>query len=193
MSELHYNHAAPYIKPAYVQRALSVELPGYPFDLGGVIDLQEEDGTIRDTKVKDKTPSAGFADDDDQMTLYAALEYLHSGNLPKLVYDCLIDTKIEKYVPLETARVADDFDVLLRRIDAACNAIEKGVFLPAKETDWWCGEYSCWYWKSCKFVKRSRRVADTQAVPESKPVENKVSMDEVVDRLTDKIFDSLLN
>jgi PD-(D/E)XK nuclease superfamily len=157
MSKLHYDSVAPKLNPLYVQRPLFVELPDWPFDIGGIIDLEETDGTIRDTKVKDKTPSQGFADDDDQLTLYAMLEYLTSGALPKLVYDCLIDTKSIKYVPLETTRAVEDFDVMLRRIQVCCEGITKGVFLPARETDWWCGKYACSYWGGCKYVKRSKR------------------------------------
>jgi hypothetical protein len=157
MARLHYDAVAPKLDPMYVQRPIFVELPDWPFDIGGIIDLQETDGTIRDAKVKDRTPSAGFADLDDQITIYSMLEYLTSGGLPGLVYDCLIDTKTIKYVPLPTTRAPEDFDVMLRRIAVMCDGITKGVFYPARETDLWCGEYSCGYWHGCRFVKRSKR------------------------------------
>jgi len=156
MSKLHFGVVAPKLNPLHVQRSIYVPLDGWPFDIGGVIDLQEVDLTIRDTKVKDKAPGADFAYEDDQLTNYGMLEYLISGNLVKLVYDCRIATKVVKYHPAETTRTPEDFEVMLTRIANACDGISKGVFYPAKESDWWCGKYACGYWGSCKYVKRSR-------------------------------------
>jgi hypothetical protein len=157
LAKLHAIEAAPNLHPVYLQRPLHVELPGYPFDLGGIIDVQELDA-IRDTKTKGKTPARTIADDDDQLTIYALLVAMNDGMLPqKLVLDCLIDNKTPIYRPFETVRYEEDFDVLLRRIDAASTAIEKEIYIPARESDWWCGEYSCGFYKDCKYVRRSRR------------------------------------
>jgi hypothetical protein len=154
---LHLEVVAPKLNPLYLQRALSVELPDYPFDVGGIIDIQEVD-SVRDTKTKAKAPSAGTADDDDQLTMYGLLVYMNDGIIPpKLVLDCLVDTKIPKYVPAETTRTEEDFNVLLRRIAVSCDAINSGVFIPARESDWWCSESYCSFWKTCKYVKRSKR------------------------------------
>jgi hypothetical protein len=154
---MHAELVAPTLNPIYLQRPLSIEIPGYPFDIGGILDIQEFD-SVRDTKTKGKTPPKDVADTDDQLTVYAMLVYLTDGTIPqKLVLDCLIDTKTPKYVAFETTRTEEDFNVLLRRISVACDAIESGVFLPARESDWWCSEFSCGFWQSCKYVKRSRR------------------------------------
>jgi hypothetical protein len=154
---LHAEVVAPKLSPIHLQRHLYVELPNYPFDIGGVIDIQELDA-VRDTKTKAKSPSAGAADDDDQLTLYAFLVYMNDGMIPrKVVLDCLIDTKIPKYVPAESNRTEEDFDVLLRRINVSCDAIDAGVFVPTRELDWWCSESYCGFHGSCRYVKQSRR------------------------------------
>lgn len=159
LATMHAQIVAPKLSPVYVQRPLSIELPGYPFDLGGVIDIQELDA-VRDTKTKDKTPPEDAAFQEDQLTLYALLVMVCDGTIPqKLVLDCLIDTKIPKYVARESTRVEEDFNPLLARIEAAYQALESGIFVPARESDWWCGEYSCSFWSSCRYVKRSRRPA----------------------------------
>ena len=156
---LHAKEVAPRLNPLYLQRPLSVELPNYPFDVGGIIDIQEVNA-VRDTKTKAKAPSAGAADDDDQLTMYGFLVLMNDGMIPeKLVLDCLIDTKIPKYVPAETTRTEEDFNVLLRRIATSCDAIDSGVFIPARESDWWCSESYCAFHGTCKYVKRSRRPA----------------------------------
>lgn len=159
LSLLHATDVAPKLNPLYVQRPLSIELPGYSFDIGGILDIQEYD-SVRDTKAKSKTPSKSFADDDDQLTVYALLVMLNDGAIPpRLIMDCLIDTKIPKYVPFETTRIEGDFDSLLARIDVACYAIDRGVFIPAKASDWCCSRDYCSYFGSCKYVKQSRRPA----------------------------------
>jgi hypothetical protein len=159
LSILHATEVAPKLNPIYVQRSLAVELPGYSFDIGGVLDIQEFD-SVRDTKAKGKTPSKDFAHDDDQLTVYALLVMLNDGAIPpRLTMDCLIDTKIPKYVPFETTRVEEDFNALLARIDAACYAIDRGAFIPAKASDWCCSRDYCGYFSTCKYVKHSRRPA----------------------------------
>jgi hypothetical protein len=156
---LHARDVAPSLNPIALQRPIGIELPGYPFDIGGILDIQEAD-SVRDTKTKGTTPPKDTAHRDDQLTIYAMLVFLADGAIPqKLILDCLVDLKTPKYVPLESTRTEEDFNVLLRRIAIACEAIDSGIFLPAPETDWWCSEYSCGFWQNCKYVKRSRRPA----------------------------------
>lgn len=154
---LHAREAAPKLQPLYLQRPLWVELAGYPFDLSGIVDVQEAD-CIRDTKTKNRTPAKTVADTSDQLTIYALLSYYMDGAIPsKLVLDCLIDNKTPIYRAFATTRAQEDFDVLLRRLVAAWDAIEAGAFIPARESDWWCGRDWCGYWETCQYVKRSRR------------------------------------
>lgn len=157
LAKIHAIEVAPKLHPIHLQRSLSVELPDHPFDIGGVIDIQEVDA-VRDTKTKGKTPPGTVADEDEQLTVYAMLVYLHDGAIPpKLILDCLIDNKTAIYRPFETTRIEEDFDVLLERIAVANYAIQCGVFLPARQSDWFCGEYQCGYWPTCKYVRRKHR------------------------------------
>lgn len=159
LARLHAIEVAPNLKPIYLQRPLSVELPGYPFDLGGIIDVQELD-SVRDTKTKGTTPPKTVANDDDQLTVYALLVFMNDGAIPpRLILDCLVDLKTPVYKPFETTRTEEDFDVLLRRIHAGYEAIEKGAFIPARESDWWCSKNSCEFHSTCKYVKQARRPA----------------------------------
>lgn len=157
LAKLHAIALAPSINPTHLQRSLRLELPGYPFDIGGVLDIQEED-CVRDTKTSGKTPSKGIAETSDQLTVYGMLVMFNDGSIPsKLCLDYLIDNKNPITKSFFTERTEEDFDVLIRRIDVACAAIEGGIFVPARESDWWCSESACGYWNSCKYVRRSKR------------------------------------
>jgi hypothetical protein len=159
LAALHAIEFAPTIEPIHLQRSLFLELPGYPFDIGGVLDIQEHD-RVRDTKTSGKTPAKTVADVSDQLTVYAMLVMFNDGYNPKeLTLDYLVDNKTPVARQFVTDRTEEDFDVLLRRINVACQAIETGIFLPARESDYWCSASFCGYHSNCAFVKRSRRPA----------------------------------
>ena len=159
LAQLHAREFAPIIQPTHLQRRIEVELPGYPYDLLGYLDIQEGLRAIRDTKTAAKTPAKDIADRDDQLTMYAMMVYKNDGTIPDaLTLDYLIDLKTPKATVFATKRTVEDFDPLLRRVEVASLALEKGVFVPARETDWWCSERWCGYFSSCAYVKRSRRL-----------------------------------
>jgi hypothetical protein len=162
LAKLHSQEMAPHIEPTHLQREIKVVLEGHPYDLLGYIDIQEGTNAIRDTKTSGKTPPKDVADRDDQLTLYAMMACVNDGIIPKLLsLDYLIDLKT---APVSksflTTRMKEDFKPIIRRIEAASLALEKGVFIPARESDWWCNERWCGFHSNCKFVKRSRRPAN---------------------------------
>jgi hypothetical protein len=159
LAKLHAQEMAPLIQPTHLQRKVMVELTGYPYDLLGFIDIQEGTKAIRDTKTSGKTPPKDVADRDDQLTIYAMMTSVVDGVIPeKLSLDYLIDLKTAPVSkPFITTRTEEDFEPILRRIEAASLALEKGVFIPARESDWWCSERWCGFHSDCKYVKRLRR------------------------------------
>ena len=149
--------AAPLIQPTHVQREVRVALPGESVELLGYIDVQEGMTAIRDTKTSAKTPPANAADKSDQLTIYAMMSHVIDGAIPdRLVLDYLVDTKMPEYKPFVSTRTVDDFNPLLRRIEAVLMALEKGVFIPAQETDWGCSPRWCGYWETCQYTKKQR-------------------------------------
>lgn len=160
LASLHASDMAPEIHPTHLQRKVEVELPGYPYDLIGYIDIQEGSKSIRDTKTTGKTPAADIAHKDDQLTIYAMMAQVTDGIIPKqLCLDYLVDIKTPKAVTYYTSRTGEDFKPMLRRIETAAKALEAGIFVPARETDWWCNEKWCGYHKTCPYVKKMRRPA----------------------------------
>lgn len=154
LSVLHHEEAAPVIEPTAVERFWRLEIEGLPVELSGYIDIQEGARAVRDTKTSKKSPPSDEADRSFQLSTYAMAVDALDGAIPeKVCLDYLIHTKEPKLVQLESKRTRPDFAHVLRRIENASLAIEKGVFTPAPMDSWWCSARFCGFWHSCPFVK----------------------------------------
>jgi hypothetical protein len=158
LSTLHATKTAPEIKPTHVERQWVVQLPGYPVDLAGALDIQEGLQSVRDTKTAAKTPPKTIADESIQLTAYAlAVKVIDGQAVQKVQLDYLIDKTEPEAKPFTSTRDDEDFVTLLRRIERAVIAMEKGVFIPARETDWWCSPKYCGFHGSCPFVRQPKQ------------------------------------
>lgn len=163
LAALHARETAAKINPIAVQRKWALEIPGFPFDLVGTIDVQEQTA-IRDTKTAGKTPSADIAHNSDQLTMYALAVRTIDGVAPELVaLDYLIDNKTPVAKTFTSTRDVDDFQVLLNRLENAAEIIEKGAFTPAKPTDWVCSATYCGFHRTCRYAKQPKSVFVTEA------------------------------
>ncbi len=154
LSALHARVLAPSIEPMYVERAWSVALPGYPVDLVGTLDVQER-RSVRDLKTAGKSPPKNAAALSDQLTAYALAVRVVDGTAPQhVVLDHLVDLASgPKVVTLTSGRTPADFKVFLARVEQACRVIEKGVFTPARQTDWACSRKFCGYADTCPYFR----------------------------------------
>lgn len=168
LSRLHAYTLAPNIEPTEVQRWWQIDIPGYPMNLTGKIDVQEGSDSIRDTKTSAKTPNAAAADESNQLTLYALAVKVVDGQAPAKVFlDTLVDLKTgAKPVVLESRRTDADFRVMLARVERAMEVVEKGAFVPANQTDWWCSDRFCGYAPTCPFFRRPVTISMAGAVKE---------------------------
>ncbi len=156
LSALHHKEIAPAIEPIEIQRRWRLELSGYPYDLTGVIDIEEAAKT-RDVKTSAKSPSWDEAHKSRQLTIYAlARKITKATGWEKQSLDYLIRTKTPKWMILETERSEQDFEAVFRLYERAMFIIEKGAFMP--NTDgWWCSDQYCGYWADkCPFGRRSQ-------------------------------------
>jgi hypothetical protein len=160
LAGLHARDAAPAMQPTAVQRKWRIELPNFPMDLVGVTDI-EEGATVRDTKTSAKSPREDEAHLSNQLTLYAIAKRVldKTPGTVKVALDYLVDLKTPKLVTRESERSNDDFNVMLRRIEVAERAIERGVFVPARQSDWWCSERWCGFARTCPYFRRPVSVA----------------------------------
>lgn len=154
LAGLHYDEVMPKIKPVKAERHWVIDVKNTDVRLAGTIDIQEEDGSIRDTKTSGKSPSADAADKSDQLTNYALAVYALDGKIPpKLHLDFLVKNKTPKAVTVTTERDVNDLIVWRRRIDAWTKAIQSGVFMPAEQSSFWCSRRFCGYAETCPYFR----------------------------------------
>lgn len=149
---LHYNKVAPFIKPIKVPRKWEIEISGFPYNITGIMDIQEK-SSIRDTKTS-AVKKTGAAEKSFQLTMYALAGKILDKKNYKLYLDYLIDNKIPKEDIQETLRTQKDFDVLFRKLEIIAEVLEKGIFPPCnQELSWWCSPQYCGYFgNECKYT-----------------------------------------
>lgn len=153
MIRLYHERVAPNVRPATVQEKFVIELDA-PYNIGGTIDLTEEDRIVADTK----TSKNKYADDAVSRALQPAIydfayEALRGVKAKAFRYDVLIKPTAKKPAELQqvSARVTEaDRIHLFDTINNVHTAIEAGVAMPAPEGAWWCSKDWCGYWSMCK-------------------------------------------
>jgi len=159
LSALHSDEVTPKLQPIAVERKMRLVLDGFPFDLEGAIDVEEEH-TIRDRKTASKSPSGNEADGHVQLGMYAMMREMIDGKPVKtLALDYLVKLKTPKAVTV-TAPAPTSHEATLRRIEAAAKVFETGAFYPVDPTGpsgWVCSEKWCGYFDICAFGRARKR------------------------------------
>jgi len=153
----HHQTIAPAVRPLLVEERFTVDLgDDFPFDLVGIWDLVERDGTIADNKSYAKSPRQEDLDKDLQFTAYA-LGYRATRHAvePGLRMDAIVKTKTPKVVQLHTRRTNDDCRWLLGLIEQVGTAIDSGIFY-ANPNGWHCSPRFCGYWDRCMGHRNGR-------------------------------------
>lgn len=174
-TEHHYS-IAPKLKPKHVERKWVLVAQGYPFDMAGTIDIDEEQEfdfekgiylpkaviRIRDTKTKGKNMGQREVDTSEQYSFYHFAKYMMDGVMADyVIQDNLIKpTKKRKAFAISytSTRTKDDHEVVKNRFAQACSIIEKQAFTPANPSDWWCSKSFCGFAAngSCKYFNSKR-------------------------------------
>jgi len=179
LATIHWKVLAPFIRPRRVEWPWVVSLPQRPYKLAGTIDLQDQNGCLRDTKTTSRSPEKDRAHKSDQLTIYAMVLNAFDGEIPSIQQDYLVATKTWskkwpaikdadrkalkkaskkkgspiKVVTQETRRDSEDFRGALNRVDAMHKAVKKGVFPPAPSDHWVCSEKWCGYADRCPYFR----------------------------------------
>ena len=158
LSQLHYTHLAPDIKPVEVERNFRILMPNYEYDLAGKIDVVE-DGLVRDTKTVGKPPPITAAATSVQLQFYAMAESIRHPDkeIPAAQLDHLYRTpKKTKIYPIcqRVQPTVESFKPALARIERFMNIIKAGqsghnVFTPAEPGHWACSTKWCGYARTC--------------------------------------------
>ena len=183
LSAYHVETLAPILRPVAVERKIIVRPRDSDLTIHGTLDVitQPEptlaepiaealapfapspQDTIRDLKTSQKSPNKEAADRSQQLTMYAMIRAAEVGALPEaLALDHLVRTPKRgemKAITQVTARDAEDIKALVARINAAVEAVNRGVFIPADPASWWCSKKWCSYHNTCPYVSRGKRPA----------------------------------
>ena len=146
----HHKAIAPEVRPFLVEQPFTVALgEDFPFDLVGVWDLVERDGTVVDNKAYRKTPYQEDLDKDLQFTIYALGFRATRGEIETgLRMDAIVKRKNPKVVQLHTRRTNSDCRWVLGLIEQVGKAITSGIFYP-NPNGRHCTPRFCGYWSRC--------------------------------------------
>lgn len=165
----------PPVNPIAIERKIVVKPQGFDFSVATVVDLvdcqpkptfstiakgvpvgpADTQEVIRDLKTRRKAPFKDEAARSQQLTFQALGRYAETGKLPDEVgLDVVWQTPKMKKIDHRfdrSTRTEEDLNVLLRRVQQAGQATEKGVFTPAPPDSWFCSSKYCEYFRECPY------------------------------------------
>lgn len=200
LSLVHHYRIAPKINPKAVERKWVLVADGFPFDMAGTIDVDEqmvfdfdkgiylpkEIIKIRDTKTRAKDLGQREVDTSEQYSFYHFAKFMMDGVMADyVVQDNLVKPtkKREAYaISYASTRTVEDHTVVKERFSNACSVITKGAFTPANPSDWWCSKDFCGFAAngSCKYFNSKRSLTITK--PEGDQ-DGKQSASSIIDSL----------
>jgi len=164
INRVRHNDLAPTIRPVRIQYKWVAELEGYPYDLAGEIDLEEEDGFC-DLKTSGRWPDKLMAENSMQLDMYAlARNVCDDVAMPqKCRLDIVCDVQNKKSISTalkqqETVRTEEHLDAMLRRIENHIEMLDKGMFLATDPANWWCDPKWCGFYDDCPYAKGRMQV-----------------------------------
>jgi len=161
MSTVHAKNIAPLITPKAVEWKWVLVPQGFPFTLGGRMDLLAEDMgeyAVWDAKTANKSKNQQEVDSSLQLTVYslAAMKKLNLNYLPDVGYHVLVSTKKPKYQVLTSRRSMHNVKLFLRLLEMFAESIEREDWSPCDPGAWQCSPKWCGYWNICPWGARSR-------------------------------------
>jgi putative RecB family exonuclease len=114
--------------------------------LRGVVDLVEQDGTLVELKTAARNFDTGSLERHLQLSTYALVRFLATGEVPRLRIDALLKTKAPRLERLPATRTVEDLAWTARLIESVALAIRSGCFFP--NPSWKCSE--CEYFAHCQ-------------------------------------------
>lgn len=145
LAGLHHKQLAPKIEPVAVERGFRLEIPDFPYDVVGYVDVEEE-RRIRDLKTSAKTPPEDAAEKSDQLSIYALEAAVRGAPKQEVAMDHLVKTSRPQVVTRTATRGPEDHARLMLKLEIAAKVIQSGNFLPCAPDSWTCGAKWCGFW-----------------------------------------------
>jgi len=156
----HYS-MVPFIQPTGLEVKRRIELDGFPFDLEGTSDIEEEGKlALWDIKTSARKYAADAAFGAPQLDMYAFMRAAEGKTPLKTVgFQVLVKTKLPKH-QVVVAPAPTNFPAIRLRIERATAVVQAGAFMPVDPSGpsgWKCSEAFCGHFNDCPFG-RARRV-----------------------------------
>jgi hypothetical protein len=159
LAVVHNRELTPQLNPISLERKMRLDLPGFPFDLEGTIDVDEVDD-INDLKTSGKSPSENAAEGMPQLDMYSMMrETIEKRPVKRVRLNFLVKTKTPKLVRV-WAPAPRNFTPILRRIERAAHVWQTGAWYPVDPSGpsgWVCTPKWCGFYDVCEFG-RARKV-----------------------------------
>lgn len=170
----YHSEVAPTVRPVSVERQFTLRFDGADWCFRGFLDLEEDDGTVSDLKVKGKRLSRADADRDPQPAAYLLAKRVehqsgHGAPPAGFRFHTMVRTRTPVVEVIPTDRSDAQLDAFLHRIYATAAEIawraEFDVWDGAPRDAWWCGERTCGYWSRCPMGGAGRVVREAVLTP----------------------------
>lgn len=153
LSRMVHRKLAPSINPISVQESFKI-ITQEPYNLIGVIDYVEDNGTVVDFKTSKRPYTEDSITRNVQAALYdLAYELTYKTKSSGFRFDVAVKPTKTRNVQIQqvSGKVAEsDREWLLNTVNCIHKAVEAGAELPAPDGVWWCCEKWCAYWHRCK-------------------------------------------
>lgn len=165
LARFHAEVQAPDYQPAITEQKVRIVLPNAPYDLLGIVDLQDDRGRVTDFKTAKRKKSQKDVDDSVQLTIYAAAAAVRGTPASEVALDTLVNNKTPTRQRLVSPRDENDYRALASRTNAVIAAITAGSFPPTMPGSWWCSPDWCGYWSTCPYVNSERKLLAIEETP----------------------------
>lgn len=135
----------------YMERKITLTVPGVPVPVIGYIDIMTADGVPGDFKTASRMWSEEKAQDEIQPLFYLAALQQAGHTVPQLAFRHYVVTKANKprIQVFEKHRTWDEIFWLFKLVKSAWDGIEREVY-PLNPGAWSCNEKYCSFWSTCK-------------------------------------------
>ena len=153
MMKVFHETASPKIQPLAVQDAFKIETSA-GYNLGGTMDLVDENRVIRDTKTSKANYAEDALDDNLQATMYDfAYQAKYKEKATGFAFDVITKHVTPRYQEVKGQISSAQTERMFESINIMHSQIERGEFQYAPEGQWYCSKEWCGYWSMCKGKK----------------------------------------
>lgn len=140
---VYHQQFAPAIAPVSVEREFELSWRGVEWKMTGYLDLEDDEGLVRDYKMTNKRMSQGAADADLQADVYLTARRAEGNPAAGFRFDTMIRTAQPKAEIVVTERSELRLDRLTERVFALAREIEwrcdNDQWMGAAPMTWFCG------------------------------------------------------